>query len=223
MELNDPLNKEDVELRVGTTSPKGFSLLLYKTARTDVKRLEQVYPMLWKNRYFYDAKNLLCCEISVYNKELKEWITRVDVGVESRTEKEKGSYSDSFKRAGFKFDIGTELYNSPFIWVNWQMKTEGSKHTPVGFYSSNLEITKYEVKDGKVIGLTINYNGKVIYQTGKRIESTKSTQTRINYTEEAKKYNTVDSLGKWFKSLTEQEQKEASKVVMNRKNEMIEG
>ena len=160
MKLNDPLTKDDIELRIGQTSPKGFSLLLYKTARTDVRRLDAVYPDLWKNRYYYDQNGLLCCEISVYNKDIKEWVSRTDVGTESFTEKEKGSYSDAFKRAGFKWNIGTELYSSPFIWINWPMKVIKGKHQPDGFYSSNLVIDDYQVVDGKVKGLTISYKGK---------------------------------------------------------------
>ena len=37
---------------------------------------------------------------------------------ESFADKEKGEASDSFKRAGFNWGIGRELYTSPFIWVN---------------------------------------------------------------------------------------------------------
>jgi hypothetical protein len=36
---------------------------------------------------------------------------------ESFTEKEKGEASDSFKRAGFNWGIGRELYTAPFIWI----------------------------------------------------------------------------------------------------------
>ena len=40
-----------------------------------------------------------------------------DVGTESSTEKEKGQASDAFKRAGFNWGIGRELYTGPFIWI----------------------------------------------------------------------------------------------------------
>jgi len=119
-DLMKPLDDSEIELRIGSASAlKGFSILAYKTARADVKRLNDVCGLLWKNRYFYDDKELLCCEISVYDNETKQWISRSDVGTESQTEKEKGSYSDAMKRAGFKFGIGAELYEFPFIWVKW--------------------------------------------------------------------------------------------------------
>tara|TARA_R110000823_G_scaffold286748_1_gene405070 strand:- start:1433 stop:2149 length:717 start_codon:yes stop_codon:yes gene_type:complete len=172
LKLNSPLSIEDIELRIGQTSAKGFSLLLYKTARTDVKRLDDVYGTKWKNRFFYDAKNLLCCEISIYDLDIKEWVSRVDVGTESQTEAEKGSYSDAFKRAGFKWNIGSELYQSPFIWITWNMKENNfggkKKYTPDGFFQSNLAIDKFDAENGQVKELIISYNGKGQIFTNKR-------------------------------------------------------
>ena len=125
-DLSKPLSVDDIEFRIGSVAkakqgeqPKGFSMLAYKTARTDTKRLNEVVGMGWKNDYLYDKHDILCCEILIYDPTIKEWIGRKDVGTESNTEKEKGSYSDAFKRAGFKWGIGAELYNFPFIWINW--------------------------------------------------------------------------------------------------------
>jgi hypothetical protein len=47
------------------------------------------------------------------------WIMKEDVGVESKTEKEKGQASDAFKRACFNWGIGRELYTAPFVWINY--------------------------------------------------------------------------------------------------------
>lgn len=172
LKLNSPLSVEDIELRIGQTSAKGFSLLLYKTARTDVKRLDDVHGTKWKNRFFYDARNILCCEISIYDTEIKEWVSRVDVGTESQTEAEKGSYSDAFKRAGFKWNIGTELYATPFIWITWDMKKTTyngkDKYTPNGFFASNMTIAKFAVENHKVKDLQIDYQGKGAIYTQNR-------------------------------------------------------
>ena len=175
-ELSAPLTKEDVELRIGATSIKGFSLLLYKTARTDVKRLNSVCNTYWKNRHFYDTKELLCCEISIYDTGIKEWVSRVDVGTESYTEKEKGSYSDSFKRAGFRWGIGLELYQSPFIWISWEMELNknGKGYKPKGFYPSSMLLEKYEVENGQ-INLKISYKSK-----GAIFTNIKKTQSKKN-------------------------------------------
>ena len=175
-DLSKPLSKDDVELRIGTTSAKGFSLLLYKTARTDVKRLNKVCGLNWKNEHYYDNNGLLCCTISIYNEATNQWVNRTDVGVESFTEKEKGSYSDSFKRAGFRWGIGLELYQSPFIWISWEMKPKqnGKGYDPVNFFSSNLDISKYGVNSDGVPYLSITYQGKEIYSSGYKTQSKSS-------------------------------------------------
>ena len=163
--LSEPLAKEDIDLRIGTTSAKGFSLLLYKTARTDIKRLNDS-GAIWQNKHEYDAMGLLTCTISIYDVEHALWINRVDVGTESQTEKQKGLYSDSFKRAGFRWGIGLELYNSPFIWINWEMKQVNNKWKPVKFFGANLNITEYETESGQFKTLHINYNNTQIFKLG---------------------------------------------------------
>jgi hypothetical protein len=171
--LQKPLNVEDIEFRIGNVQkvyqqgklPKGFSLLAYKTARTDVKRLNDAVGINWRNSYFYDNKGILCCTISVYNEDTNSWVDRTDVGTESNTEKEKGSYSDAFKRAGFKWGIGSELYNMPFIWINWNEYNEhNGKFTPKNFDANSIKVTNYEVKNGDVLVLTLEYKGNLVYK-----------------------------------------------------------
>ena len=178
-ELSKPLSIDDIEFRIGSVAkvynkgdkPKGFSMLAYKTARTDVKRLNEAVGLNWKNRYFYDDNKILCCEISVYNPEIKEWVSRIDVGTESMTEKEKGSYSDAFKRAGFKWGIGTELYNMPFIWINWNDWSElNGKFTPKSFDNKMIKIDEYIVENAEVKKLKLSHKGTVIYEFGKNIK-----------------------------------------------------
>lgn len=111
------LRAGEIEVRVAQVTSKGASLLLYKTARVDRAILDEVFGDLWQNDFkVIDGK--MYGGIGVYNKDLKEWLWRWDCGVESNTEAEKGQASDCFKRAGFKWGIGVELYTSPFIWVN---------------------------------------------------------------------------------------------------------
>ena len=112
------LRKDEIECKVAMVKEKGLQLLLYKTARTDMEILDEVYgPLNWKCSY-QEIKGNLYCTISIWDKEKAQWIDKQDCGVESAFgDKEKGEASDSFKRAGFKVGIGRELYNSPFIWV----------------------------------------------------------------------------------------------------------
>ena len=160
--LREPLKVSDIEFRIGSVSKnKGFSLIAYKTARTDVKRLNEVFGLNWSNEYFYDSKGLLCSKISVFSND--KWFSRIDVGTESNTEKEKGSYSDAFKRAGFKFGIGAELYDFPFVWINWNDWSEYNGKVTPKFQINNLQIVDYLCEFGEIKRLILSYKGKVVY------------------------------------------------------------
>lgn len=112
-----PLKENEIDVRVQSVTEKGCILLLYKDARVDMNILDEVVgPMNWK-RHHELINGQLFCTISIYDSDKKEWVSKQDLGTESFTEKEKGQSSDSFKRAGFCWGIGRELYTSPFIWV----------------------------------------------------------------------------------------------------------
>ena len=111
------LKSDEIEVRIQQTDNNSYAtFLLYKDARTDKKILDEKYGDLWCNS-FQLINGKLFCTISVYNTQINQWISRSDVGVESNVEKEKGEASDAFKRAGFKWGIGTELYSAPNIKV----------------------------------------------------------------------------------------------------------
>ena len=152
------LKADEIECRVAQVSAKGCSLLLYKTARTDATILTENYGELWQNDFkVIDGK--MYGGIGIWNKELNQWIWRWDCGVESNTEAEKGQASDCFKRAGFKFLIGQELYKAPFIFVQCDTVKDGSKYKLVNpyvkysvqeiGYADNGDINKLKIVDDK--------------------------------------------------------------------------
>ena len=55
--------------------------------------------------------------MEIYDEKTGQWISKQDVGIAGRSEKEKAQASDSFKRACFNWGIGRELYTAPFIWI----------------------------------------------------------------------------------------------------------
>lgn len=118
-----PLTADEVECRVAQVGKKQnggvyASFLIYKDARVDQKLLDEVVgPKNWKNDYSF-INGSLYCTISIWDDEKKEWISKQNVGTESNTEKEKGQASDAFKRAGFNWGIGRELYSSPKIFID---------------------------------------------------------------------------------------------------------
>ena len=108
--------------------------------------------------------------------ELKEWLWRWDCGVESNTEQEKGQASDCFKRAGFKWGIGIELYTAPFIWAS-----VATKKNEKGKYELENKFTKFFVKNigyderGTINNLVIvDDNGSTIFNLGKKAEKPKA-------------------------------------------------
>lgn len=161
------LKADEIECRVAQATENGASLLLYKTARVDATILTETYGGLWQNDFkVIDGK--MYGGIGVWNEELNQWIWRWDCGTESNTEAEKGQASDCFKRAGFKFLIGQELYKAPFIWVNvptkknssgkWQVPYEHSKFTVKEIdYAENGDIKYLHITDSK---------GKTLFKTG---------------------------------------------------------
>lgn len=157
------LRADEIECRVATvkgpTEKKkvSCSLLLYKDARCDMRILDEVFgPMNWE-RHHEEIGGRLYCTISVRDPESGCWVPKQDVGTESYTEKEKGQASDSFKRAGFNWGIGRELYTAPFIWVSlennelvqkgqsWTVKS--TFHVDEIAYNDRREISRLVIAD----------------------------------------------------------------------------
>ena len=150
-----PLQANEIECRVGYSTAKGASLLLYKDARVDMRMLDEIYgPTNWE-RYHEVVNGNLFCTVRVWDSEKGCWVSKQDVGTESNTEKEKGEASDSFKRACFNWGIGRELYTAPFIWVTLtDADMTNGKITTKFFcreigYNENREINHLVIVDGK--------------------------------------------------------------------------
>lgn len=152
------LTAAEIDCRVSTVSANGCSLLLYKDARCDMNILDEtVGPQNWKRSHETINGNLFC-NVSIYDEDKGEWITKQDVGVESYTEKEKGQASDAFKRACFNWGIGRELYTAPFIWVPsgcvqlYEKEDRGQKKYTT---YDRFAVDQIEYKDGVIMLLSI--------------------------------------------------------------------
>jgi hypothetical protein len=171
------LKADEIEVRVGTVGAKGVTMLLYKNARVDRQILDEEFgQMNWQDRYSEHKGNLFCA-IGVYDADKHEWVWKEDCGTESQTEKEKGEASDSFKRAGFRWGIGIELYSSPFIFLpcatvqDQYNKGKYKLNNPNelrGIYVSDIKTVK-----GKIQALSLAQNGMVIWSTDRRKVGTK--------------------------------------------------
>ena len=170
-----PLKADEIEVKVKQIKQNGSVFLLYKTARTDMDILDEtVGPENWQCAY-ETIKDNLYCKIGIWNEELAQWIWKQDCGIESREDGEgnekKGEASDAFKRAGFKWGIGRELYTSPFIWISSDViptVAQGNgfklKDPFAKFHVSNIEYAD----NGDICGLIIkDSKNNTVYTFGK--------------------------------------------------------
>ena len=122
------LQPNQIEVRVGQVGEKGFSLLLYKTARTDAEILDQVVGQgNWQKKFYTlngvgigdSVRSIVVCSVGIYDDDRKEWVWKDDSGTEGDIEQDKSVCSDAFKRAagGSCWGIGRELYYTGFIFV----------------------------------------------------------------------------------------------------------
>lgn len=161
------LRADEIECRIGTVSEKGLSLLLYKDARADMKILDEIFgSMNWQRKHEVIGGSLYCI-VSVWDEEKKQWISKMDVGTESYTEKEKGQASDSFKRACVSLGIGRELYTAPFIWISAgkariEKKPDGRFYTQDKYTVGDIS---YNEENRVITGLVIvNRDGNRVYE-----------------------------------------------------------
>lgn len=158
------LKASEIDVRVGSVSQKGATLLLYKDARCDMAILDEtVGPMNWQRHHSRDNAN---CTVALWDNEKSQWVEKEDTGTESFTEKEKGLASDSFKRACFNVGIGRELYTAPriFIKCQTQKKSNGKGFElsdPFQFYG--VEVSDIGYKDRIISKLVITKDGQTIY------------------------------------------------------------
>lgn len=163
------LKADEIEVKVKQVKENGSVFLLYKTARTDMDLLDEtVGPMNWQSNYKVVNDNLYA-GIGIHDEELG-WVWKEDCGIESRPDgdgnEKKGEASDAFKRAGFKWGIGRELYTSPFIWISSDIlpvKCVNNKYYLKDAFAK-LSVSKIEYTDRKISLLElVDEKGRVVY------------------------------------------------------------
>lgn len=158
------LTPKEIECRISEIDKQGrfLTLLLYKTARTDMAKLDEHFGIDgWANDYkVVDDK--LFCGIG-FRSNNGEWIWKWNNGTESNQDAEKGHASDAFKRAGFMLGIGTELYSAPRIKVGSDRCTIKDYNGKYRCYDS-FEVSNIAYdSDENISSLEITCNGKVCF------------------------------------------------------------
>jgi len=170
LKINTPLEINEIDFRLQSVNKGGYATILaYKDARVDMKRLDYVYSVDgWQKKYEL-IDNHLFCSVGIWSEKLSQWIWKQDVGTESNTEKEKGEASDAFKRACFNLGIGRELYDYPLIQVQLTAdEFDKTTNKPTWNFKLKEWIWFSQFTDGKLtyLGCKDN-NGKVRFQFGK--------------------------------------------------------
>jgi len=190
LKLDTPLRIDEVDFRIQSINKGGYAtILVYKDARTDYRRLNTIYGAgNWQRKHEMIGDRLYC-SVGIYHEASKSWVWVQDVGTESNAEKEKGQASDSFKRACFNLGIGAELYDYPVISVKlksneWTTKEWNGKKKQVATWDLKLRdwVWHSEFTDGKVSFLSaVDDKGEVRYESGKKDTSSQIDPKPINH------------------------------------------
>lgn len=151
-----PLKASEVEARIGEIAGDSVEVLLYKTARVDANLLDEVvgnanWQSELKDTVRPDGTIRTHCSIAIYI-DGRGWVSKADVGGDLRgLSEDKAAASDAFKRAGFKWGIGRELYTVPHISApKSAFNIEQSAGGNYFFTRDKLEVTQYIVIDNTV-------------------------------------------------------------------------
>lgn len=158
------LRADEIEARVAHVTETGCSVLLYKTARVDAAMLDELVGAENWQCEFYTEKGSLFCRIGIWTGE--QWVWKSDAGAPSNMEAQKGEASDAFKRAGFKWGIGRELYTAPFIWVPVEALDKHYKDQRTGKWAcrDKFTVTNISIRDKRIAGLEISNARGVVYR-----------------------------------------------------------
>lgn len=150
------LRAEEIEVRVATITEKGCSLLLYKNARCDMNILDETVGKMNWQRDHKEVKGNMYAGIGIWDESKQIWIWKWDCGTESYAEGQKGEASDSFKRAGFNWGIGRELYTAPFIWFSADKMNISTNSTGKKTTYDTFELEEIEYINSKISYLKIS-------------------------------------------------------------------
>ena len=201
------LTANDVECRIKKITNEGAVLLLYKTARVDMRILDEVYGSMNWQRHHEVINDNLFCTISIWDSEKSQWVSKQDVGTESNAEAEKGQASDAFKRAGFAWGIGRELYDAPFIWISGKVGKYDRFHvTDIQYDREKQEFTRLVIFDDKGKERYRLNGTKTDRQKAKeQTEKERRQKGIVAITELVKKHNAAESFADFLKQTTKKD------------------
>jgi hypothetical protein len=181
------LHADEIDVRVAQIGEgkrgKWLSLLLYKDARVDMRILDETVGQMNWQRDHKEVKGNMYSGIGIWDGEKSQWVWKWDCGTESFTEAEKGEASDSFKRAGFNWGIGRELYTAPSIFLNDDVcKIDKNAKGKLACYDRFSVKSISYAEDGSINGLCIinSKTHKVVYNWGLTIDTPQKAENNAS-------------------------------------------
>lgn len=147
------LRANEIEVRPAHKVGDKFAMLFYIDSRAVTKYLDEWVG--WNNwqTEFYAVNNQIVGKLGIWDETKNMWIWKSDVGSESNIEKEKGLFSDTYKRLLVRFGV-TELYSAVDVLLpDDGYGNKGYKVSEIQ-YNDNREITHITL---------VNRFGKVVY------------------------------------------------------------
>lgn len=179
------LKANEIEVRIGSTTKKTYSLLLYKDARVDMNLLDEVVgPSKWQRKH-YMLGNDIYCSVGIYYDDVG-WVWKDDAGSSGSIEVEKSKASDSFKRACVNATgVGRELYTSPEIKI-WKKDENDDSFKYDKYFVKEIEYNENEIS--KLVICNEN-DGSVVfsYPKGTKVAHTTEKAPKKDILEEATK------------------------------------
>ena len=189
------LKAEEIECRPAMVKDGKATILLYISSRAVVRLLnETVGPMNWTME-FEEVNGQLVGKMGIWDENKNKWVYKCDTGSESNIEKQKGLFSDCYKRCLSRWGVD-ELYSAPRIVV------EDDKYGNSGYkvsyidYNDNREIIRLMI---------VNRFGKTVFDYVD--DGHTNTQVRMDEVETNKPVNNTEILRTFCGSIKAQADK----------------
>lgn len=166
------LKANEIEVRIGSTTKKTFTLLLYKDARVDMALLDEVVGVGNWQREHKILGNDIYCRVGIWDNDKNCWVWKEDAGSSGSIEVEKSKASDSFKRACVNLGIGRELYTSPEIKI-WKNDENDDSYKYNHYFVKDIDY-----KDNEISKLIIceEKSGEVVFSFPKGVRVSQATE-----------------------------------------------
>lgn len=132
------LRADEIEVRPATVKDGKTTLLLYIDSRAAARILNETVGVTNWQMTYKEVNGQTFGQLSIWDDEKQQWITKEDTGSESNIEAQKGQASDCLKRCLVRYGVD-ELYSSPRITLNGTY--QGALSVSEIEYNENREIT----------------------------------------------------------------------------------